>query len=713
MSVELLYRPLFFFLLKWYNSHKTAIIPKEAMDVKKRVILKGRLKLYMIWPLLLCILLLPAVVSMYFFDKRAGYIMTCVFVVYVVVAFSLYFGLRAKVLRSMVNFALDYDDVQKKLLNEFELPYALADSHGRLLWTNAKMKEIFHLTAITGKSILSYLPEAKKDILKSEENTAEAEISYNEHSYRAVFEKISIEGLSGVENLLGDTEQDMGLVAVYFFDETLMKWYQKENYEQQMVAGLIYIDNYDEALASVESVRRSLLEALIDRKITKYISGMDGIARKLEKDKYFIAMKRKYVEMLQEDKFSLLDEVKTVNIGNEIAVTLSIGIGINAEKYSTACEYARIAIDLALGRGGDQAVVKNGENISYYGGKSKQVEKNTRVKARVKAHALRELFENNDKVIIMGHKIGDADSIGSAIGIYRAAKSMGKKSHIVINEITTSIRPMIEGFINNSEYDSDMFLNMNDAISAVDESTVVVVVDVNRPSYTECQELLKLSKSIVVLDHHRQSSEIIDNAVLSYIEPYASSASEMVAEILQYIGENIKMRQIEADAMYAGIVVDTNNFMDKTGVRTFEAAAFLRRNGADVSRVRKMFREGMNEYKAKAEVIHRAEIFENSFVISECDSADVESPTIIAAQAANELLNINGMKASFVLTMFNNVVYISARSIDEVNVQVIMEQLGGGGHMSVAGAQLAGVTLEEGKQQLKDTLKRMLTEGDI
>lgn len=681
--------------------------------MKKKASLKGRLKLYMMWPLYMCILLLPAVVAMYFFNMMAGYIMTGVFVAYAVIAIILFFGLRKKVLRSIVNFAMDYDDVQRKLLNEFELPYALLDGRGKMLWSNDKLRDIFHMSVISDKNIMAYLPELKKEIFQLDESRIEREACYEDREYRVVFEKIDMNRLAGIEDLIGTEEYDANIFAVYLFDETTINWYKKENYEQQMVAGLIYIDNYDEALESVESVRRSLLEALIDRKINKYISGMDGISRKLEKDKYFIVMKRKYLDMLKEDKFSLLDEVKTVNIGNEIAVTLSIGIGIDKDKYLTACEHARAAIDLALGRGGDQAVIKNGENISYYGGKSKQIEKNTRVKARVKAHALRELFENNDKVIIMGHKIGDADSFGSAIGIYRAAKSMGKKSHIVVNEITTSVRPMIEGFINNQEYDTDMFLNVNEAINAVDDATVVVVVDVNRPSYTECPELLKLSQSIVVLDHHRQSSEIIDNAVLSYIEPYASSASEMVAEILQYIGDNIKMRPMEADAMYSGIVIDTNNFVDKTGVRTFEAVAFLRRNGADVSRVRKMFRDDVNEYKARAEVAQNAEVFKDCFVISECNSANLESPTVVAAQAANELLNINGVKASFVLTMFNNTVYISARSIDEVNVQIIMEQLGGGGHMSIAGAQLTGVTVEEGKELLKGIVKRMLEEGDI
>jgi len=535
----------------------------------------------------------------------------------------------------------------------------------------------------------------------------------NDKSYMVLFEKIDINGLKGVENLLGEIEADVELAAVYFFDQTLLKWYQKENYEQQLVSGLIYIDNYEEAMESVESVRRSLLEALIDRKITKYISAMDGIVRKIEKDKYFIVMKRKYLEMLQEEKFTLLNEVKNVNIGNEIAVTLSIGIGISPERYSIACEYARTAIDLALGRGGDQVVVKNGENILYYGGKSKQTAKPTKVKARVKALALRELLENNDKVIIMGHKIGDSDSFGAAVGIYRAAKAMGKKTHIVINEITSSMRPEIEGFVNDTEYEKNMFLNPEEAKGAVDDSTVVVVVDVNIPNRTECPEILNRCKNVVVIDHHRQTSDFIDNPVLSYIEPYASSASELVAEILQYIGDNVKMRPIEADAMYAGIIVDTNNFMDKAGVRTFEAAAFLRRNGADVTRVRKMLRGRMDEHKAKAEVIHKAEVFESGFVISEYSGDSVESPTIVAAKAANELLNIDGMKASFVLTMFNDMVYISARSIDEVNVQVIMEKLGGGGHMTIAGAQLSGVSLEEGKIQLKETIKSMITEGDL
>ena len=479
------------------------------------------------------------------------------------------------------------------------------------------------------------------------------------------------------------------------------------------MAGLIYLDNYDEALESVEEVRRSLLVALIDRKINKYISNLDGIVKKLEKDKYFFVIKQKYTKELEKERFALLEEVKTVNIGNEMAVTLSIGMGMNGETYIRNYEYARTAIDMALGRGGDQAVVKDGAKITYYGGKSQQLEKTTRVKARVKAHAMRELMETKDKLLIMGHRIGDPDSFGATIGIYRIAAAFNKKAHIVINSVNSSVRPMMERFQNNPDYPEDLFLTGDEAAARADANTMLVVVDVNRPSITEAPELLKMVKTIMVLDHHRQSSEIIENAVLSYVEPYASSTCEMVSEILQYVGDGIKMRSVEADAMYAGIVIDTNNFMNQAGVRTFEAAAFLRRNGADVVRVRKLFRDRVEDYRARAEAVRRAEIFEKEFAISECPSEGLESPTVIGAQAANELLNIIGIKASFVMTQVKDTIFFSARSIDEVNVQVMMEKLGGGGHRTIAGAQLKDATMEEAREKLKAMLRQMIEKGEI
>ena len=409
----------------------------------------------------------------------------------------------------------------------------------------------------------------------------------------------------------------------------------QENDNQSLAVGMIYLDNYDEALESIEEVRRSLLMALIDRKVNKYIAAVDGICKKLEKDKYLVILRKQAVTQLQSNRFDLMDDVKTVNIGNEMAVTVSIGIGLGGLTYSQNYEFARTSVDLALGRGGDQAVVKTPERIAYYGGKSQQVEKSTRVKARVKAHALREIITAKDSVIIMGHRIADVDSYGAAVGLYRIAKSLDRKAHIVLNQATTSVKPLVDLFVDNENYETDMIVNSAQALELPTSNAVLIVVDVNKPSLTECPDLLKLCKSIVVLDHHRQGSETIENATLSYVEAYASSTCEMVSEILQYINDGVKVRSDEADCMYSGIMIDTNNFMSKTGVRTFEAAAFLRRCGADVTRVRKLFRDDAVEYKTKADAVSQAEIYRNDYAISVCKSDDIESPTIVGAQAAN------------------------------------------------------------------------------
>ena len=395
-----------------------------------------------------------------------------------------------------------------------------------------------------------------------------------------------------------------------------------------------------------------------------------------------------------------------------MAVTISIGVGLDGLSYAQNYEFSRNAIDLALGRGGDQAVIKTPESITYYGGKSQQVEKNTRVKARVKAQALREIITGKDQVLVMGHRMPDADSFGAAVGIYRIALTLGRKAHIVLNEVIPAIQPTVELFGSNQEY-GDMIIGNQQAVEAAGSNTVLVVVDVNKPSITECPELLKYCKSVVVLDHHRQSTETIENATLSYVEPYASSTCEMVSEILQYIYDNIRIRPEEADCMYSGIMIDTNNFMIKTGVRTFEAAAFLRRSGADVTRVRKLFREDAQGYKAKADAVSQAEIYKQYFAISICTADDLPSPTIIGAQAANELLNIRGIKASFVLTDYQGKIYISARSIDEVNVQLIMERMGGGGHLNTAACQMEGTGIIEAIGVLKRTIDSMQEKAEI
>lgn len=682
--------------------------------MKEKIKVKGQLGLYLQWPLILSVLLVVMSMIIGAISLPAGLAMSGFTLLYMAIALWLYLYKRRRILAGMVEFSADYAWIQKQLLTDLGVPYAVADEMGRLLWMNQEFLRISKEEKNAGKSLMNLFPDITREILEEIKESTSIHSKFGDSKYRIDIKPVFLNEDAGeAQKMLEAETSQQKLIAVYLFDETEILKYKQEINDQKMVAGLIYLDNYEEALESVEEVRRSLLMALIDRKISKYITGMNGVVKKMEKDKYFFTIKQRYVPELQQNRFSILEEVKTVNIGNEMSVTLSIGIGMNGETYSQNYDFARVAIDMALGRGGDQAVLKDTEKIQYYGGKSQQLEKTTRVKARVKAHALRELIETKDRILIMGHKLADIDSFGAASGIFRIATSLNKKANIVINEVTSSVRPMMERFMNNPDYPDDLFLTGDQAAELVDSNTILVVVDVNRPSITDAPALLRMVKTIVVLDHHRQSSEIIDNAVLSYVEPYASSACEMVAEILQYIADGIKIKSPEADAMYAGIVIDTNNFTNQAGVRTFEAAAYLRRSGADITRVRKLFRDNMVDYKAKAEAVRQAEVFEGAFAISECPAENVENPTIVAAQAANELLGIIGIKASIVLSQYNGVIYLSARSIDEVNVQVMMEKLGGGGHRTTAGAQIANATIAEAKERVKEVIKEMLEKGDI
>lgn len=683
--------------------------------MKNSVKLKGRLKFYLQSSLYLGFLLIVVDVLIYMLDYRAGLVLSGFIIFYLGIILFMMFYNKPVIMNELVSFATQYGQIQRRLLRDLELPHALLDDSGKIIWTNIAFERLVHQEKGYRKSITALFPSITKDKLPgmNEEDEVEFDVEYESGNYIAKMKKISLKEMAENSDIIEAKGYEGYLVALYLFDETALKIALKEVDDQSLAVGLIYLDNYDEALESVEEVRRSLLIALIDRKVNKYIASLDGICKKLEKDKYFVIMRKEAAMQLQESRFDLLEDVKTVNIGNEMAVTISIGMGFNGLSYAQNYEFARNAIDIALGRGGDQAVVKIPENVTYYGGKSQQVEKSTRVKARVKAHALKEIISVKDEVYVMGHRMGDVDSFGASVGIYRIAQSLDKRAHIVLNDVTASMQPMVEMFQNKDEYPQDMIINNMQALEMVGNNAVLVVVDVNKPSITECPELLKRCKSVVVLDHHRQGSEIIENATLSYVEAYASSACEMVSEVLQYISDNMKLRSEEADCMYSGIMIDTNNFMTKTGVRTFEAAAFLRRNGADVTRVRKLFRDDAAEYKAKADAVSQAEIYRNFYAISVCTGEGVASPTVVGAQAANELLNIKGIKASFILTPYNGLIYISARSIDEVNVQVIMERMGGGGHLNIAGAQLENGSIEEGIVMIKRTLDAMIAEGEL
>ncbi|MDE7247951.1 MAG: DHH family phosphoesterase [Lachnospiraceae bacterium] len=683
--------------------------------MKNTVKLKGRMKAYLQSSLYLGFLLAVVDILVYMLDYRAGLVLTAFLIFYFAIVLSMMLYNKPIIMNELVSFATQYGQIQRRLLRDLELPHALLDDAGKIIWTNIAFEHITHQEKGYRKSITTLFPSITKDKLPGRDGEGEVEcrVEYENGNYLAKLKMISLKEMAENSDIIEAKGYDGYLIALYLFDETALQIALREVDNQSLAVALIYLDNYEEALESVEEVRRSLLIALIDRKVNKYIASMDGICKKLEKDKYLAIMRKEAAMHLQESRFDILEDVKTVNIGNEMAVTISIGMGLNGLSYAQNYEFARNAIDIALGRGGDQAVVKVPENVIYYGGKSQQMEKSTRVKARVKAHALREIISVKDEVYVMGHRIGDVDSFGASVGIYRIAEALDKKAHIVLNDVTASMQPVVEMFRENDDYAEDMIISNQQALEMVGSNAVLVVVDVNKPSITECPELLKRCKSIVVLDHHRQGTEIIENATLSYIEAYASSACEMVSEILQYISDDLRLRAEEAACMYSGIMIDTNNFMTKTGVRTFEAAAFLRRNGADVTRIRKLFRDDAAEYKAKADAVSQAEIYRHFYAISVCTAEDVASPTVVGAQAANELLNIKGIKASFILTRYNGIIYISARSIDEVNVQVIMERMGGGGHLNMAGAQIENGTVEEGIESIKRTLDTMIEEGEL
>lgn len=665
---------------------------------------------YMRLPFLLIILLIIMNISIFFIDMLSSAIASFFVIIYIIITIIYYFTGKSKYYQELIRFATGYGQVQKKLIKELVVPYAVIDEETHLIWANDEFSNIIGYENRARRSISNVFPEITKQILPKEQNDVEIYIQFKDEHYKTILRRIVMPDFDDNEEWLTDIEESTGnvLIAVYLHNETENTMLKNENEEQRMLVGLLYIDNYDEALDSIDEVRCSLLMALIDRKINKYMQSIDAVIKKLEKDKYIFVFQNKYLPQLQNNKFSILEEVRAINIGNDMAVTISIGLGVHIKSYEKGYEYARAAIDLALGRGGDQAVIKEGDKYQYYGGKRASVEKNTRVKARVKAHALKEFIEGRDKIMVMGHAVADIDSFGSAIGIYRIAKTLNKRAHIVINNVTSSIRPMLNRFLNNSDYEGDMIVNSMQALQLIDSNTLLVVVDVNRPKMTECPELFKHVQAVVVLDHHRQTGEGIENATLSYIEPYASSACEMIAEILQYIDEGMKIRQAEADAMYAGMMIDTNNFLTKTGVRTFEAAAYLKRNGADITRVRKMFRTDMDAYMLQAEAIAGTEIYKDYYAFAVCTGSEASTPAVLAAQTANELLNIDRIKGSFVFIEHDNKIHVSARSIDELNVQVIMEKLGGGGHMSAAGLQLADCTIRDAIEKVKEVLDTMI-----
>ncbi len=571
------------------------------------------------------------------------------------------------------------------------IPYAVLDIRGHILMYNEKFAKEFPNMEL----ILPVVDQLKKAGIGKH-----AVVVVEEKHYDAMLNQCEVVEENGaVGNVLNMTLVDIS--KQYELEERLDR--------NETVIGMLFLDNYEDVMDSLAEDRQPLLSAIVDRKLTQFAADANGVMRKLQMDRYILLLSKGDLEALKEKKFDIMNTIREINVGEHIPVTMSMGVGIGGGSLEDAMQSAKAALDLALGRGGDQVLIKEGEKYLFYGAKAGEVGRNGRIRARVKADALWELMGASSSIMVMGHRNGDLDSLGSSMGICAIARAMGKKCRIVMNEVSTGIKCISEQMAQD-EYYQTAFMKEKDALKEMDDKTLVIVVDTHRTSMVEGPSVLEAAKKIVVFDHHRKSAQdFIEQAVLLYHEPYASSTSELITEMIQHIGKRIKLRSIEADALLAGITVDTKNFAVKTGAITFESAGFLRRNGADSIRVRMLFQNDIDSYKAKATAVRDAELYLGSMALSVCP-ANRENSTLTAAQAADDLMNVTGVKASFVCCKVDDVVYVSARSFGDVNVQRIMEKLGGGGHFTVSGAQLKDCSAEEAKERVRSAIDEYLKE---
>lgn len=632
-------------------------------------------------------------------DATLGVIGIVIFTSLLMSSFYILSKVEGKLSENINTRLLKVGETRKEIFIRSPLPMVIMNMQGDMWWYNTSFKNMTKHEEILDTNIRSILPEIQIEDFPKDNAIMKSNLDIEDSSYTMYVELVRLEEQSNDYNYV-----------VYFIDKTELITLENEIKDRRAIVAIMCIDNYTEVTQNVDEVKRPMLTALIDRKVHRWLEEEDVIVRKFERDKYMLVFSHELLSKIQESKFDILDEMRKTQMGNELPITMSIGIGENINSLSGSMDEARAALDLALGRGGDQAVIKNKDKYTFYGGKTKEVEKSTRVKARMKAYAFKELIQQSDNLIIMGHQNMDMDCLGAAMGVYRVAAMLGKKAQIVLNEPAMAIQSLYNRIIKSDEY-KNLFITTQEAEHQINNEALLVIVDVHRASYVEHPKLLGLAERVVVFDHHRKSADYIDDAVLTYYESYISSTCEMIAEILQYIGEKVKLTNIEADALLAGITVDTKNFIFKTGVRTFEAAAFLRRNGADSTRVRMLFQSDMTSYKARAMALNDAEIYDDGIAITDVE-ADIENGFIIAAQTADELLNIKGIEASFAIAKLDDVVSISARSHGKMNVQVIMEMIGGGGHQTVAGAQLEGSTIEETKEKLIKFINEYSEEGE-
>ena len=611
---------------------------------------------------------------------------------------------KSEISEQLQDLTLTVDSAAKSSLINSPFPLVILETNGNVVWKSSKFVTEF-ADIDMNNYINDLIIDIKDEIEKSDNKKRKSvirQIQIGKKTY-------TVQGEFAKSKKYERKKSPEYMMILYFIDETEKVKLKQENEDQKICVGIIMIDNYEEVTQRVDAEQKTQLMAKVESTIYDWVNETNGILVKTDRDTYVYVFEQKNLEKIKEEKFAILDSIKNLVRKDKIQLTLSIAISNEGDTERDVYKSASAAMDVILGRGGDQAVIRQNGKYLFFGGKVEEVEKRTKVKARIVAHALEELIKENDKIMIMGHTNPDIDAIGSALGIYRIAKTLGKEARIVANVETPSIKDLYESI--KDQY-QEVFINSETALAQVDSETLLVVVDTHKKTYVESPELLTKTNKIVVIDHHRRSADFIDNSILTFQEVYASSAAELVTEIIQYTQNEVELSEVEAEALYAGIMMDTKNFTFKTGVRTFEAAAYLRRCGVDIIKVKKWFQSDLESYNTISEIVRKAEIVRDSIGISIYDVQEKET-SLICAKAADELLTIGNITASFVLgLMEDGKVCISGRSIGDVNVQMILEKLGGGGHITLAGAQLENVTIDEAKQELISKINEYFEEKE-
>lgn len=573
-------------------------------------------------------------------------------------------------------------------LAKFPLPVVMLQLDGMIVWCNELFNNMIGEQHLSDTPITDFVPGFDIDLFRKEDTKISYDLEHNGRYYH-IFGNIT----------RARHMPDDHLIVLYWDDRTGYEKIKKRYYQEKPVCAAIIIDNYEDVMQDTPNADKPKVTAAIEEKLELFGSENNAIVRKYEKDRYIMCVQKQYLDKMIEKNFDILDRVREISVGNKMAPTLSIGIGMGGDTLAQNEAYSFSALDMALGRGGDQAIIKDDDQYYFYGGKSQEVEKRTRVKSRVIALAIRELISNSDNIMIMGHKNADIDVVGAALGLRRAILTCGKDAKILLDTYNETVHRMLSKM--GAEYDG-VFIRRAHANEIADKNTLLFVVDTHKHSLVEEPELLDVAEKIVLIDHHRRSTDFIENPVITYHEPYASSTCELVTEVIQYM--DVTLTEHEAQALYAGIYMDTKNFSFKTGVRTFEAVSYLRRVGVDTGEIKKLFSMDYDKLIKKMAIIENAHMVEGTFLISMCEKTDDDMQTLVA-QAADELLNITGVKAAFVVCDMGEFVTISGRSFGDVNVQVILEKLGGGGHLSIAGAQINGKNREDVYESLLTAIR--------